>query len=171
MTRRQWFDRRFALGLAPDVLPELIERLRGTPGRLGERMGGLSAKTLVQRPGDAWSIQEQAGHLLDLERLWHARFRELLAGVDVLREADLQNRATWDANHNRRPLSSLLGDFRDARLTWVVELEALHPADLTRTALHPRLRQPMSIPDLCFFVAEHDDHHLAAITALRRDAG
>jgi len=25
----------------------------------------------------------------------------------------------------------------------------------------------MTVVDLCFFVAEHDDHHLAAITELR----
>jgi hypothetical protein len=38
---------------------------------------------------------------------------------------------------------------------------------LQLTAHHPRLEQPMTVVDLCFFVAEHDDHHLAAITSLR----
>ena len=41
-------------------------------------------------------------------------------------------------------------------------------ADLARTALHPRLRQPMSVTDLCFFVAEHDDHHLQTIEELKK---
>lgn len=43
--------------------------------------------------------------------------------------------------------------------------------ELMRTAAHPRLGQPMSVVDLCFFVAEHDDHHLATITELRRELG
>ncbi len=43
---------------------------------------------------------------------------------------------------------------------------ALSPAELRMTALHPRLRQSMSVADLSFFVAEHDDHHLAKIEVL-----
>ena len=31
---------------------------------------------------------------------------------------------------------------------------------------HPRLGTPMRLIDLAFFVAEHDDHHLAQITHL-----
>ena len=44
----------------------------------------------------------------------------------------------------------------------------MSPAELARTALHPRLRQPMSVVDLCFFVAEHDDHHLRTIDELKK---
>ncbi len=40
------------------------------------------------------------------------------------------------------------------------------PDRLDRVALHPRLQQPVSVVDLGFFVAEHDDHHLATIAAL-----
>jgi hypothetical protein len=46
-------------------------------------------------------------------------------------------------------------------------------AQLQRVALHPRLRQPQSVVDLCAFVAEHDDHHLgtiAELTAAHRSA-
>jgi hypothetical protein len=34
---RRWFDRKFELGLPPEAIPEIIERLRGTPARLEER--------------------------------------------------------------------------------------------------------------------------------------
>ena len=37
-----------------------------------------------------------------------------------------------------------------------------------QTALHPRLKQPMRLMDLFLFVADHDDHHLAKISALIR---
>ena len=39
---------------------------------------------------------------------------------------------------------------------------------LTRTSVHPRLNQPMRLIDSLFFVAEHDDHHISAISSLLR---
>lgn|GEM_PF-5393098 len=38
-------------------------------------------------------------------------------------------------------------------------------------ALHPRLGVPMRLIDLALFTVEHDDHHLAVISALRRRWG
>jgi hypothetical protein len=37
-----------------------------------------------------------------------------------------------------------------------------------RTALHPRLNVRIRVIDLVFFIAEHDDHHLAQISELKR---
>jgi uncharacterized damage-inducible protein DinB len=166
--RRRWFDRRFELGLPLEAFPDILERVRGTPARLEERVRGLTASVLVRRTGEAWSIQENVGHLFDLESLWAGRLDDFLQGAKRLRPADLQNRRTHEARHNERPLEDLLTAFRSARLTTVERLEALGPADLDRTALHPRLAQPMSVIDHFFFVAEHDDHHLAAIGGLIR---
>jgi hypothetical protein len=42
----------------------------------------------------------------------------------------------------------------------------LQPDFFGRTLLHPRLKQPMRLVDHLFFVAEHDDHHLAKIWEL-----
>ena len=53
----------------------------------------------------------------------------------------------------------------------VGRLEARSPQLLERTALHPRLEKPMTVVDLFFFVAEHDDHHLAQISELLRPSG
>jgi uncharacterized damage-inducible protein DinB len=87
------------------------------------------------------------------------------------RPADLENRATWDAGHNARRLEEIVSEFRDERGRLVDKLSALTQAQLAMTSLHPRLEQPMTVVDLCFFVAEHDDHHLATITALRPTIG
>lgn len=164
--RRRWFDRRFTLGLPPAAFPDVRERMRGTPARLEERVRGVPRDVLAHRLGGAWSIQENVGHLLDLEPLWAGRLDELLAGAATLRPADVQNRATHEANHNALPIDALLDGFRAARGATVARLDALPAAALTRTALHPRLAQPMTVVDLCFFVAEHDDHHLARITEI-----
>jgi len=164
--RRRWFDRRFELGLPLDALPEIIERLRGTPARLEERTRNIVPHRLVQRFGGTWSIQENVGHLLDLESLWAGRLDDFLQEATELRSTDLGNRKTWEAGHNAQPLETLLVGFRAARVDFVARLEKLSAPQVQRTALHPRLQQPMTVTDHCFFVAEHDDHHLARITEL-----
>jgi len=171
MQRRIWFERRFEPGVPIEAQPELMERLRGTPLRLEERVGSLPPEQLALRPGGSWSIAEHAGHLADLEPLWLGRVDDLLAGAERLRAADLQNTATWEAGHNDRPIQDILADFRERRLRLVRRVAALGDDALRETALHPRLEQPMTIVDLCFFVAEHDDHHLATITELRGAPG
>ncbi|MEE9576186.1 MAG: DinB family protein [Gemmatimonadota bacterium] len=168
MTRRRWLQRRFELGLAPDAFPDVIERLRGTPVRLEERTRRLPPDVLTRRLGDDWSIQENVGHLLDLEPLWECRLDDLLAGELELREADLTNRATHEANHNDANPRTLLSDFRGTRERIVIRLESLAEDQLAHSALHPRLKEPMTVVDLFFFVAEHDDHHLARITEILR---
>ena len=69
--------------------------------------------------------------------------------------------------HNDRPIARILAEFSAVRGRIVDRLARMTPAELSRTALHPRLRQPMSVVDLCFFVAEHDDHHLRTIEELK----
>jgi len=166
--QRVWFERTFGVGTPPTSLPEIVERLRGTPARLVERAGGLERSLLTTRIDGSWSIQEQVGHLMDLESLWAGRVEDLMEGRPQLRPADLENRATWDASHNDVPVGELLAGFDRERAGFMARVESLTHDDLARTALHPRLLQPMTVVDLCFFVAEHDDHHLARITSIRR---
>jgi uncharacterized damage-inducible protein DinB len=165
---RRWFDRKFELGLGPDVAPELLERLRRVPERLAESVHGLPPEILTRKPGGKWSIQENAGHLLDLEPLWDRRLDDFDAGATELHPADLENRKTHAAGHNDRPIADILSEFTVIRDRIVERLARMSSVALSRTALHPRLRQPMSVVDLCFFVAEHDDHHLRTIEELKK---
>ncbi|HVF72760.1 MAG TPA: DinB family protein [Chthoniobacterales bacterium] len=166
-TSRRWFERKFELGLGPEAAPELLVRLRRAPDRLGEAVRGLAPEILTRPRDGKWSIQENAGHLLDLEPLWDQRLDDYEAGVTELHPADLENRKTHHANHNDRAISDILAEFRAVRGRIVDRIARMSPAELARTALHPRLQQPMSIVDLCFFVAEHDDHHLRTIEELK----
>lgn len=164
MTR--WFDRTFDLGLPPDTAPALIERLARTPARVEEALRRYPLPLRTNKPEGRWSIQEHAGHLLDLEPLWAARLDDFEAGRTTLHPADLDNRRTHDANHNARDPAEIAAAFRREREAILARLARMTPEMLSRAALHPRLRQPMSVVDLCFFVAEHDDHHLAAMAEL-----
>ena len=170
-TRQRWFDRTFELGLGPDVASAIIERLRTTPARLTSAVSGLTSKTLTLQPEGKWSIQENVGHLSDLEELWEQRLDDYDDRVEVLHAADLENRKTHQAAHNDRAIAEIIAEFSRARHRIVERLVRMTQAELARTALHPRLRQPMSVVDLCFFVAEHDDHHLRTIDDLRSALG
>ncbi len=158
-----WFERKFDFTYQVEQYPNLCVRLRGTPARLEDILRGVPRDVLIGKPGDKWSAQEHAGHLLDLEPLWMARVHDFTETGDTLTIADLTNRKTHEANHNSRALTEILAAFRSARLS-LVDRAANFPAALfARAKLHPRLRQPMRLVDHLYFVAEHDDHHLARI--------
>lgn len=161
-----WFEREFNFDFPVTVFPSIIERLRGTPARLEEMISSLSPHMLTTQIDNGWSIQENVGHLLDLESLHEGRLDDFLAYEKVLRSADLQNRKTKEANHNGSQIKSLLNSFRSARLNFVKRLEELDDNTISRTAIHPRLNKPMRVIDMALFTAEHDDHHLATITGL-----
>lgn len=168
MEMMKWFERTFTFDLPESMYPNVVERLRGTPARADLITSGVSNETLTRRDGERWSIQENLGHLLDLEPLWMGRIDDILHGNNRLRDADLTNRKTHEAGHNAADLNDILVSFREARSDLVRRLEALDKSSIERTATHPRLEQPMRLLDLIFFVAEHDDHHLARITQLKR---
>jgi uncharacterized damage-inducible protein DinB len=158
-----WFERKFDFSFPAEQHPNLCSRLRGTPARLEEMLGGVSHNVLTGKVGEKWSAQEHAGHLLDLESLWLARVEDFLTEGDTLTAADLSNRKTYEANHNARDSKEILREFRAARLRLLDRIAELRPAMLGRSKLHPRLKQPMRLVDHLYFVAEHDDHHLARI--------
>lgn len=164
----RWTERKFDFTMPEALFPVVVERLRGTPARLEDRVRSLAPDILTRRDGDTWSIQEQIGHLLDLDELHTGRLDDFLAGAEVLRAADMANRKTWEARHNERPVEELLADFRRERLRFVDRLDAWDPDLVSLTALHPRLGKPMRVLDMAFFTAEHDDHHLTSIAQLIR---
>jgi uncharacterized damage-inducible protein DinB len=165
----RWLDRTFPVDIPVALLPDLIERLRGTPARLEERLGRFPRQVLTARNGKGWSIQEHAGHLLDISSLERTRVAEYSAGQERLSPADLSNRKTNEAGHNERDLTDLLGQFRRERAEFVRLLENADESLAGRSAVHPRLGVRMQLVDFAFFIAEHDDHHLAAITAILHD--
>ena len=163
-----WFERKFEFTFPVEQYPNLVVRLRGTPARLEEMLRGVAREKLVRKVEGKWSAQEQAGHLLDLEPLWLARLEDFARGGETLTAADLRNRRTEEANHNARELGDILAEFRAERAKLVKRAEGFSATEFGRSMLHPRLKQPMRLVDHLYFVAEHDDHHLAKIWELVR---
>ena len=161
-----WFERQFEFSFPVELLPNVCARLRGTPARLEDVLRGRPHEVLVRKIGGKWSAQEHAGHLVDLEPLWLARVGDYLEKRNELTAADLTNRKTQEANHNAHAAEQIVTEFRAERERLVKRVDELDPSLLARSAPHPRLKTPMRLIDHLYFVAEHDDHHLARIWEL-----
>ncbi len=166
MKNTKWFERNFPAGTRQNTFPSIIERLWGTPVRLEEKFRSLPENIQTIRYLETWSIKENTGHLTDLEPLWQGRLEDILNGRKELRATDLQNTRTSEANHNSKAVQELLSSFRSIRMKTVKLLQTLTEEEIFKTSLHPRMKTEMTTLDLFYFVAEHDDHHLARITEL-----
>ena len=162
-----WIERRFTFDFPLGMFPVIFSRLEGSIFRLYSLLANAdeeicSLKTI------GWSAKEHLGHLCDLEDLWWKRLQDFVQNKEVLTAADITNQRTTQANHNEKTLEHLLELFSMERQK---TLEAIYNFDedlLSKTSLHPRLNQPMRLIDSLFFVAEHDDHHISALSNLLR---
>jgi hypothetical protein len=162
----KWFDRKFDFSFSVKMLPNICTRLRGTTSRLQDMLRGRTRDVLTRKTQSKWSLLEETGHLLSLEPLWLARVEDYVAGRAELTAADLKNQATDEANYNSQGLEEILGEFWMARGQLLDRVNGLDAAVLSRAIAHPRLKVPMRLVDHLYFVAEHDDHHLARIWEL-----
>ncbi len=162
-----WLGRTFPSGLPVGLFPALITRFEDNLQRIGATLLGVSQRGRTARPADGgWSVQEHAGHLLELERLGEARLAEFERGEPVLSAADMSNRATVQGSYNERPAHEILDALSERRFAMIARLSRLTTEQLAHSALHPRLKQPMNVVDWLYFMCEHDDHHLARMRRL-----
>lgn len=167
MKKTPWFERVFPPIVDNGIFPSILERLEGTPTRLSYKFKSLQGTPTKAQP-DKWSIHKEVGHLIDLEPLWYERALQILDNQTNLIKADLTNQRTHEADHDQHSLQDLIGRFETERTKFMYLLRHITESDLERAAIHPRLGTPMKLIDLAFFVAEHDDHHLAQITFLAK---
>ncbi len=169
MAKWTWVERKFVFDFPVTKWPDLLERVRGTPARLEERLRGVSREVLTLKPdGGGWSIQENVGHLADLGYLPMERIDQILAGERELIAADMNNLKTRQARHNDRDIADLLAGFRTDRENLVRRFESLSDEEWGKSGVHPRLKEPMRIVDIAYFDSEHDDYHLGRIGELLR---
>ena len=121
----------------------------------------LSGEKLSEKINGKWSLKEHVGHLTDLEELHSGRLIDFREKKEILRAADMQNEKTYSANHNEKSISILLAEFEKARNNCVQSIINFSEEELNQISFHPRLKVKMRLVDMLFFVAEHDDHHLA----------
>jgi hypothetical protein len=156
-----WTQREFNFDLPLGLFPAIVERLRGTPARASEIIAGVPDEVLGNRINGKWAAKEHLGHLVDLDALDHTRLQEFLKRAGTLSPADMRNQATEEARHRDTPIGEILLRMRKGRLALVSKLEQLTEEHVAIPMLHPRLQKRMRLVDWVWFIAEHDDHHLA----------
>ena len=167
ISQTPWIERSFRFDFPVGIFPVIFSRLEGSIFRLYSLLSNADDVLCSQRK-NGWSVKEHVGHLSDLEELWWNRLNDFIQGKNILTAADMSNAKTESAGHNEKTLEQLVEQFTIERMKI---LEMVYDFDimmLERTALHPRLQKPMRLVDSLFFVAEHDDHHIAAISTLLR---
>lgn len=165
-----WLERSFRFDFPVTHFPVIFSRLEGSLFRLQQILANADDEACSHRTG-GWSVKEHLGHLSDLEELWWQRLEDFLEGRAVLTAADLNNSKTEEARHNENSLERLMQTFVTERQRMLETVYGFDRGTLGLTSLHPRLQQPMRVVDALFFVAEHDDHHLAKISSLLRSPG
>ena len=144
----------------------LLEGLAEAPGKLEHLLEDLPPDVLVRKLDDGWSIQENAGHLADVEEVFTGRLDDYDGGLKTLRAADMSNKKTERARYNEMAVDDIISRFRKVRREYLTRLMTKPPEYFDTVSLHPRLEKPMRVVDQLQFQAEHDAHHLATIEAL-----
>ena len=161
-----WVEHKFNFDFPAEMYPVFLERMRGTHARIREMVKSSSDKDLSKRMNEKWSVKDHIGHLTDLEELHVHRFHEFILGKEILSPADIKNQSTTDANHNKKKLKKLIKEFKKSRLQFIQQLERANEELINRKSIHPRLKIPMRLVDMTYFICEHDDHHLTKIRSL-----
>ena len=166
-TQTHWVERNFQFQHAPGLFPVVFSRLEGTIFRLHHLLANADDE-LCSKAQNGWSVKQHVGHLYDLEALWWQRLNDYESGLAVFMAGDITNAKTEAANYNETSLEKLANLFLIERQKFLERIYPFGEGELLQTAMHPRLQVPMRLIDSLYFIAEHDDHHLAAISTLLR---
>ena len=167
ITQTPWFERTFDFSFPVTNFPVIFSRLEGTLFHLQSILINAD-DDYCSYNSEGWSVKEHLGHLSDLEDLWWKRLQDFLDRKEMLTPADLTNTKTKEAGHNQKTLEQLMQQFVAERQRILETVYEFDRGTLGLLSVHPRLQQPMRLIDLLYFVAEHDDHHIAKISGLLR---
>lgn len=145
-------------------LSAALDALATFPAQLRQQVRGLDDTALHVRPAPAeWSILEIIGHMLDVNSLWPARIRHMLASENpTLMPVD----PAWvqQRDYQHKQLAFLLQTFDESRAEFVAFMRTLRPGQLARTGIHPT-RGQISVAEAVAALADHDRMHTQQIAA------
>lgn len=165
--REPWVNHKFNLGIDIGWTQNIMSRISDTILRIQHHTSGLSDDQLSRIMDGKWSIKKHVGHLIDLEELWVNRFLQFEELVPELVYADMTNQKTEQADYNSQSIQSLIENFKYERQKLIDTYQSLSDKAIYHQAFHPRIKVLMRPVDLLFFVAEHDDHHITSMNALK----
>lgn len=153
-------------GRSLDELPVLLERVQGTTARFRDLLARQPAEKLLHRAEGKWSVMEHLGHLLTLQDRFFPRVDDFAQRRTKLCDINLRDQVPFLQGQCLRMPGDVLEEFRLKRLDFANRVEHLHRRSLEHAAYHPCQDRAMRPMDMLFWIAEHDDHHLASVRAL-----
>ncbi|HEX9373614.1 MAG TPA: DinB family protein [Roseiflexaceae bacterium] len=148
-----------------DATKANLDSLAAFPDRLKRQVQGLGDAALRFRPGPAeWSVVEVVGHLADVEALYTARIRQMLATDHPTFPPFDPDATVRQRDYQNKQIGFLLITFAERRAEHLELLRVLRPAQLARTGLHPT-RGAISVADSIAILAWHDGNHSGQIAA------
>ena len=165
--KQKWVERKFDFNFPASEYLGFLKFLKQTPEKVEKLIESVSNEVLIKQEKNAWSIQENVGHLLSADSLFVGRLDDYQANARELRPADVSGDKTNRANYNEKDIKDILQKFKIIRKEFMSRLEELNPEDFEKIAHHPRLNKPMRLCDMLHFQMEHDKHHLNRIEKLK----
>jgi uncharacterized damage-inducible protein DinB len=138
----------------------------GTPARLLQLAGHEPPERLNLRRQGSWSVKEHIGHLILVQDRMEPRLEDIGQRRSQLTQVDLTDQEHFVAGHGRREMGDLIEEFRLKRIYFSERIMAMGQAELLHRAAHPCTGRWMTPADILYFLAEHDDHHLALMRQL-----
>lgn len=161
-----WFERHLKFGYPIEMLPYFLERLEGTALRIEAKVKGISNEILSKQFNGKWSVKQNIGHLAEVDEINFRRIDEMIAGVAQLSPAVFEPKK----DYNSQDVKEVLHYFHKTRIKNIKRYSGLTEIELTKSSVHPRLKERMTPVDLAWFDAEHDDHHLVTINNILKSA-
>jgi uncharacterized damage-inducible protein DinB len=153
-------------------MQQTLEKLRAFESRLMPAIHGIAPSDLArpEREGK-WSVADVVAHLGDLELIYAARIRTILAGAGGDTPLPALAQDHWvERVHRREPLSELLEQLWFHRRMNVALLERLSDEELSRSGVHPQYGT-ITIRDAAGRIERHDEKHLAQIERIKTTLG
>lgn len=146
---------------------DVLETLRAGVKELEALLGGLTDEQALYRyaPGK-WSIKEVLGHMLDVERVFAYRALRIARGDETPLPGIEQDDYVKAAEFDRRPLASLLAEYRHQRAANLELFGSMDADALMRKGTASGC--PFTVRALIWVIAGHERHHLSGF---RRDYG
>jgi hypothetical protein len=141
-----------------DVLEFMTRQCRETVALLSDVDEETARSTYAS---GKWSLAEVVGHVLDAE--WVFTYRALTFSRKDRTELPGMDQDIWvpNSNHNQRPLSDILEEFRNLRAANVALFGSFteDQLDIVGTANQVHL----SVRSIPFIIAGHETHHVGVL--------
>lgn len=139
-----------------------LETMAAFPAALRGQVQPLDDATLRYKPEREWSAIENVGHLIDIEGLWIARFRQMLAAENPALAAIDVDETVRQRDYQHKDLANLLRTHAELRAETIEFIRGLKPLHFERTGIHP-VRGPINLAQAVAILANHDRLHAEQI--------